>query len=134
MNGRARRSVIATLLALVLLASAGLCEAAMGLLASGASPTAMPPGCTAHDTPAEDAGRDSGTSPRVASCCAIDPDLPVPAAPLVDVTAAIGVPRVPTLLCDLARVPVLLTTSPPLSSPIRQTAAPPHLLYSVFLV
>ena len=128
-NGRFRRSIVAAMLVALMLGSAGLCEAAMAVMACRPAPT----GCPLHATPA-DLGQRSHVSPSVPSCCVVSSDAPVPVLAAPGDSTAVRVPQVSTPCAGLTVVPALTITAVARSSPVRQAAVPQYLLFSVLLV
>lgn len=121
------------MVAALMLGSTGVCEAAMALADSVMACCPALADCPSHE-PASGGTVPQPDTPQGPTCCAISsgPSAPVLPEPATTVTA--GAHQVSTPVATLA-VPVAARVgTAPLSSPVRQVAVPPHLLFSVFLL
>lgn len=112
-----------------MLGSAGLCEAAMAVMACRPAPTE----CPLHAAPV-DLSQRFHVSQSAPSCCVVSSDTPAPVLAAPGGPTAARVPQVSTPRVELAVVPALTITAVARSSPVRQAAVPQYLLFSVLLV
>ncbi len=126
---RIQRTVVAAMVTALMLGSAGLCEAAMAVMACRPAPAE----CPLHAPPA-DQGQRAHVLASVPSCCVVSSDTPVPVLAVPGDPMAGRAPQASMPRVALAVVPSLTITAVARSRPVHRPAVPRHLLLSVFLV
>lgn len=122
------------MLATVMLSSTGACEAAMTAPESVTPSHSAMPDCPSH-SPVSDQGTPLPRGPhQTAPCCALSPGSRISALPEPASTALPTLLQTPAPRAILDVPAAVRMTASPRSSPVRQPAVPPHLLFSVFLL